>query len=225
MDKRHGLRRRSSKVSANRDAKSDSSPAIQTGDSKGSIEELALQKISQDGGMALSKLVDEIERDLGYSRDRIVRRIIEMRDTKKIRMQEREPYASIGSYFFSPTSLWFWAAALATVVSFMLIFFSSGYLLYLRYVFGGLLVLFLPGYALIELLYPKKQELNELIRFALSIGLSLAIVPLVGLVLNYTPFGITLYPIAGSLVFITLAFLVGGVNRKYGYYKLLRDIS
>ena len=40
-------------------------------------------------------------------------------------------------------------------------------------------MLFLPGYALIEALYPKR-ELDELTRFALSIGLSLALVPLTG---------------------------------------------
>ncbi len=71
-------------------------------------------------------------------------------------------------------------------------------MLYLRYVFGGLLVLFLPGFSLIELLYAKRKELDDLTRLALSIGLSLAMVPLDGLVLNYTPFGIRLLPVAIS---------------------------
>ncbi|HKW05693.1 MAG TPA: DUF1616 domain-containing protein, partial [Nitrososphaerales archaeon] len=92
------------------------------------------------------------------------------------------------------------------------------------YVFGGLLILFLPGYALIQFLYSKKKELDELTRLALSIGLSLAIVPLIGLGLNYTPFGIRLIPVALSLAFFTIIFLVLALVRKHTYYKIGKDI-
>jgi uncharacterized membrane protein len=87
-------------------------------------------------------------------------------------------------------------------------------------VFGGLLVLFLPGYSLVQLLYSKRKELDDLTRLALSIGLSLAIVPLVGLVLNYTPFGIRLLPVAISLGGLTIVLLIGALQRKFSYYKL-----
>ncbi len=43
-------------------------------------------------------------------------------------------------------------------------------------------------------LFPKKGDLGGIERTALSIGLSLTVVPLMGLVLNYTPWGIKLYP-------------------------------
>lgn len=57
------------------------------------------------------------------------------------------------------------------------------------------LVLFLPGYALIAALFPAKSNLDGIERTALSFGLSIAIVPLMGLGLNYTPWGIRLLPI------------------------------
>jgi uncharacterized membrane protein len=38
---------------------------------------------------------------------------------------------------------------------------------------------------LIEALYPRKEDLESLERLTLSIGLSLAVVPLIGLFLNY----------------------------------------
>jgi uncharacterized membrane protein len=73
-------------------------------------------------------------------------------------------------------------------------------------------MLFSPGYTLVTALFPGKSGLQRTERLALSIGLSLAVVPLIGLILNYTPWGIRLHPILISLtVFImtmcTIAFL------------------
>ncbi|MEM2179169.1 MAG: DUF1616 domain-containing protein, partial [Candidatus Methanomethylicaceae archaeon] len=86
---------------------------------------------------------------------------------------------------------------------------------------GSLFVLFLPGYSLIEALYPREEELSPLERLALSIGLSLAIVPLVGLILNYTPWGIRLDPIITALSFLTLGLLLISSYRKYYLKKII----
>lgn len=74
----------------------------------------------------------------------------------------------------------------------------------LRIVFGLPFVLFLPGYSLVSALWAKKSELDGLERVALSLGLSIAIVPLVGLGLNYTPWGITLISIVISMYCLIL---------------------
>jgi len=65
----------------------------------------------------------------------------------------------------------------------------------LRIVIGLPFLLFFPGYALIAFLFPEKQSLDLIERVALSFGLSIAITPLIGFGLNYTPFGIRLEPI------------------------------
>ncbi len=70
----------------------------------------------------------------------------------------------------------------------------------IRTILGLPLVLFLPGYALIAALFPGKDDLDGIERVALSFGLSIAVVPLIGLGLNYTQWGIRLVPI---LVFLT----------------------
>ncbi len=57
------------------------------------------------------------------------------------------------------------------------------------------LVLFLPGYSLLAALFPAKSDLDGIERICLSFGLSIAVVPLIGLCLNYTPWGIRLLPI------------------------------
>jgi len=75
-------------------------------------------------------------------------------------------------------------------------------------------LLFLPGYALVAALFPKEGEIDLLERLALSVGLSIAIVPLIGLGLNYTPFGIRLVPLLICVsVFIFSMFLVAHYRR------------
>lgn len=75
----------------------------------------------------------------------------------------------------------------------------------LRNILGLPLVLFLPGYALIAALFPAKSDLDGIERTALSFGLSIAVVPLIGLGLNYTPWGIGFLPILISLSIFTFA--------------------
>jgi uncharacterized membrane protein len=59
------------------------------------------------------------------------------------------------------------------------------------------------------------MDLNPLERLVLSIGLSLAIVPLIGLLLNYVPWSIKLEPVAVSLAIYTLIVAVIALVRKY----------
>ena len=77
----------------------------------------------------------------------------------------------------------------------------------LRVVFGLLTVLFIPGYALIAALFPENDDLDGIERVALSFGLSIAVTPLIGLALNYTPWGIRLDPILTVLTIFTFAML------------------
>jgi uncharacterized membrane protein len=78
----------------------------------------------------------------------------------------------------------------------------------IRTLLGIPLVLFIPGYVLIAALFPKKNDLDGIERIALSFGLSIAIVPLLGLGLNFTPWGIRFGPIIATLILFTLFFVV-----------------
>jgi uncharacterized membrane protein len=89
-----------------------------------------------------------------------------------------------------------------------------------RYALGSVMVLFLPGYSLVEALYPDEGSLSPLERLALSIGLSLALVPLVGLILNYTPWGIRLSPVVAALTILVASLLLVSAYRKFTLLKL-----
>ena len=88
----------------------------------------------------------------------------------------------------------------------------------LRVFFGLPIVLFIPGYMLVYALFPGKktdQGIDIIERIALSLGLSLAIVPLIGLGLNYTPWGINLTPIILSLELFIFLFASIAIYRWY----------
>ena len=86
---------------------------------------------------------------------------------------------------------------------------------FIRIILGLTMVLFLPGYALIAALFIEKDDLDGIERIALSFGLSIAVVPLLGLGLNFTPFGIRLVPILITLIFFTLIMaFIAYIRRK-----------
>ena len=58
----------------------------------------------------------------------------------------------------------------------------------LRIIIGLPFILFIPGYILVFALFPTKKSVDIIERIALSFGLSIAIVPLIGLGLNYKSF-------------------------------------
>lgn len=84
----------------------------------------------------------------------------------------------------------------------------------LRIIIGLPFILFFPGYAALSVLFPEGKDLEIIERVALSFGLSIAISPLVGFGLNYTPFGIRLAPILFSLAALNVALSVGGLYRR-----------
>ncbi len=74
-----------------------------------------------------------------------------------------------------------------------------------RIILGLAFILFLPGYVIISALFPKAEDLDTIERVALSFGISIAVVPLIGLMLNYTPWGIRLEPILASLFILIVS--------------------
>ncbi|MDG6982727.1 MAG: DUF1616 domain-containing protein [Nitrososphaerota archaeon] len=132
------------------------------------------------------------------------------------------PPTSTFDYLTRSYGLWFWTAMVYLGVTIGSIYLLPQYspFIYVRYVFGAIAVLYFPGFTLIEALYPKKEDLDSLERLALSIGLSLALVPLVGLLLNYTPWGIRLEPIVISLSILGVGLALVAAYRKESYIRL-----
>ena len=127
---------------------------------------------------------------------------------------------SLHDYVFSKKNMWYWGI-IAIIVSSTVAFFAipdSEYpLVYLRFVLGLPCILFLPGYTLNRLLFHKSSmnEAEKIERVALNIGISLTLTLIIGLFLNYTPWGIQLVPIVFSLLIVTLIFATVAEVREY----------
>ena len=159
----------------------------------------------------------------GYSIRDVLRAISKMEESGIIDLVEIAP-RDFKEYLRSPFSLdlWFVLSATLGTILIVLVFGITQYpLVTIRYVLGTIFVLFIPGFSLIQCLYYRREDLDDLERFALSIGLSLALVPLVGLVLNYTPFGIRLPPVTISLSILSIILIVCGTIRRYRYLRTL----
>lgn len=84
-----------------------------------------------------------------------------------------------------------------------------------RIILGLPFVMFFPGYTLIAALFPKRDDIDSIERVALSFGLSIAVVVLIILMLNYSPWGIKLYPILISLaIFILVTSLIAWQRQR-----------
>jgi uncharacterized membrane protein len=84
----------------------------------------------------------------------------------------------------------------------------------IRVLIGLPFILFFPGYALVVILFPENRSLEVIGRMALSAGLSIAVVPLVGYGLNFTSYGIRLEPLMWSLIAVDLVFCTLGLWRR-----------
>ncbi len=89
----------------------------------------------------------------------------------------------------------------------------------IRLAIGSAFVLFIPGYTLLQLLFPRKES-SYIEKIAVSIGLSLAIIPFIGLLLNYSPWGIRLDPIIVSIGITSVALAFASIYRKYIINKI-----
>ena len=186
------------------------------------LKELIAQRIKAEKPRTVRDLFKIVrERRPTLAEEEFIQSIKELKDSGTLELELPPP--KVDSYLayltVSSENAWFYLVVLVALATIYAIYILPGYvlpyqILIFRWVFGSIFVLFLPGYATVQALF-SGRELDSIERFALSVGLSLAITPLVGLLLNYTPWGIRLDPIVVSLSIFTLGMAAIGTLRKY----------
>jgi uncharacterized membrane protein len=88
-----------------------------------------------------------------------------------------------------------------TLITFPVVTLSEGVP---RIILGVIFLLIFPGYTLMAALFPGKKSMTYIERAGLTFVLSFALVALIGLVLNYTPWGVRLTPVTLSMTIIIL---------------------
>ena len=184
----------------------------------------------------VQQLIDQVHKLCPSTSEReILNRTLQLQQQGKIRLKPPQTPTpeKLRSYLRSSQAYWYWLTIALTVATAIVAFTipEDAYpLVYVRYVLGAVFVLWLPGYAFIKALFPQnlpfakalarsldtsEKDLDAIERVALSLGMSIALVPIVGLLLNYTPWGIRLTPIVLSLLALTTVFATAAVIREH----------
>lgn len=148
----------------------------------------------------------------------VIARLYEDVNNGRVKLVDPKPPSSMLEYLLRlEYTLWFYTALALTVASILFIALSSRYntLYPFRYIFGALYTAFLPGYSIVEALYPREGQLSDIEKLGLSIALSLAVVPMLGFALNYSHEGITLNRILAANTALILVTLLIALYRKY----------
>jgi hypothetical protein len=187
-----------------------------------SLAESVIRFSEENSGVAISDLVMRVSESEGVRFEKVARSLHSLWEGGRIQLGNTSPPEGVVGYLFSHYSAWFWlvCAALMSSLASIYLFPAWAPFPYIRIALGFISSLYLPGATLIEALYPKEEDLEELERFAVSVGVSVAVTPLVGFLLNYTPWGIRLDPIVISLTGLTLILGLFAVWRKFTYFRL-----
>lgn len=186
-----------------------------------------IQVIKQKEPQTVKQLASFVTERVSVGEQEIVDLVLKLQSEGKITLEKplKSTPQNLFSYLKTGKAGWYWItitlAATATIVVFAVPE-NSFPLVYIRYVLGTIFVLWLPGYSLMKALFPtgvkngkSSGNLDSIERVAISIGLSLALVPIVGLLLNYTPLGIRLNPIVLSLFALTAIFSTVAIVREH----------
>jgi len=184
------------------------------------VKELITQRVRAEKPRTVRDLFEIVRiRRPALSEEDFIHTVAELKESGALELEMPPPRVDSYSAYLGvrDENAWFYLVVLATLATFLAIYvLSSRYpVVIVRWIVGSVFVLFLPGYAAIQALFPEGKELDNIERFALTIGLSLAITPLIGLILNYTPWGIRLDPIVAALSLFTLAVAMAGTFRRY----------
>jgi len=184
------------------------------------LKEFITQRIKAENPRTVRDLFEIVSKKRAtLAEDEFIQSIEELKENGTLELELPPP--KVDSYLaylkLRSENAWFHlvvSASLATILA-IYILPSAHPIVIFRWILGSIFVLFLPGYVTVQALFTGRRELDDIERFALSVGLSLAITPLMGLLLNYTPWGIRLDPIAISLSIFTLGMAIIATIRKY----------
>jgi len=186
--------------------------------SKDEMDQCIIQTVKESKPENVKQLIKLVQEKLPLSEREIFNRILYLQEKEELHLEPHQTLTpqKLTTYLSSSQVYWYWITVILASTTALLVFIipeNAFPLVYARYILGSIFVLWLPGYTLIKALFPEK-ELDSVERVALSIAMSLALVPITGLLLNYTAWGIRLTPITISLLALTLTFATAAIVRE-----------
>jgi hypothetical protein len=190
------------------------------------LTQTIIQIINERKPQNVKQLTVFVKERVPITEERILESILKLQSQGTIKLESKPLPASLklATYLKTSQALWYWATiAIATITVAIVFTIPENFYpwTYLRNALGIIFVLWLPGYTIIKALFPVQvpiktstENLDNIERIALSLGMSIALVPIIGLLLNYTPWGIRLTPIVLSLLALTIVFATAAIIRE-----------
>ena len=175
--------------------------------------------VAKANPQTVEQLIKLLQSEQTIRRQEILDAIIKLQNQGRITLRKSKIQSdfTLTEYILSAKGHWYWAIIALSAATALLVFTipENAYpIVYSRHILGSVFVLWLPGYSLIKALFPTKK-MDNVERIALSVGMSLAVVSIVGLLLNYTPWGIGVASITLSLLALTITFSTAAVIREH----------
>jgi len=175
----------------------------------------------------VQQLIEMTKETAPFPEQKIIERILQLQNQDEITLREpsKPQPRDLSSYLKTRGTYWYWTSIILSATTTLAMFAipeGAFPLVYVRYALVAIFVSWFPGYCFVRALFPAKPStksenkiLSAAERYALSLGLSLVLVALVGMLLNYTPWGIRLAPFGLSLFSMTVIFATAAAIREY----------
>jgi hypothetical protein len=195
------------------------------------LTQTILRIADEKSPQTVQELVTLVQEKRGWSNKEVVDVVMKLRSESQIRLSSPSlPIPSnLLSYMQSNQTLWYRLTVVVSIFAMVFAFLISETFYpwsYIRNVLGLIFVLWLPGYTFIQFLFPvnapkteTSTNLSRVDRIALSIIMSMALVALIGSVLNFTPWGINIVTIILSLLVFSLVSATAAIIREYSFVE------
>jgi DNA-binding Lrp family transcriptional regulator len=190
------------------------------------LTEKILKVINEKKPQSVRQLTEVVKETSDFEKEEILESVLKMQIEGILKLEDVAPQPrtsvtrlKIGKILFS-----YWMTIAIGMLAAVVIFTIPEDFypwIYARNILGVIFVVFLPGYSVIKALFPvnmpiktSTENLEALERFALSFSMSIALVAIVGLLLNISPWGMQLDVMVLSLLAVTLIFATVAVVRE-----------
>lgn len=182
--------------------------------------------ITENRPQSVKQLMAILSEDRNIDEKEILEIVFRLQAERKIKLGEQTLESmNFNSYLRTGGAIWYWVVLAAEVIIATMIFTIPENLypwIYIRNVLGLVFVLFLPGYVFIKTLFPDNitnkestGDFEKIERLAFSFGVSLTIIPLIGLLSYYSPWGLDLTVIVLILLVFISVFATTAIIREH----------
>ena len=183
--------------------------------------------MNEENPQSFNQLTELLKANRNLTEEEIIKSVLKLQAEGVIKFENQAQQSrSLLTYLKTGEAVWYWLTIVVGTIAAGLAFSVSESVypwIYAKNVFGVIFVLFLPGYSFSKAFSLQShisaeksmRSLESIEQIALSIGLSIALASLTGLLLYYSPLDLNLTNIVLSLLAFSLFFATAGVIREY----------